>query len=436
MANNSRVGAAIETSGAEDAGQPGREGRAADSILLDAGGMVTGWPPTAAILTGRTSAEVAGRNFASLCQQRGMDSILESARTGDVTVALELNCAGGDAEAVEAEIVAQYGPGGRAAGFEIRLRPASENEIGGVAFAAEPEPDETARLHAHASPAFLVDSSDDFRILDSNDAAARLLGRPRGELAGLRLSDLVEVESPSSAKASESHLGAVATPPFARLVAGDGAIISCELSLIPIQWDLRRLSLCVLHDVSGWVGLRADLTKMNMELSRLARHDHLTGLFNRPMFLDTLELANARASRLGGLLGVLYIDLDGFKPVNDRFGHDAGDRVLIEVGRRLKAAVRSSDVVARLGGDEFGAILENLKRQDDSLKVARNIIERLSEPFDVDGECIELSASIGAVVASAAVQDSTMLVSRADRMMYEAKAQGRGKAAMVLVDPG
>jgi diguanylate cyclase (GGDEF)-like protein len=169
---------------------------------------------------------------------------------------------------------------------------------------------------------------------------------------------------------------------------------------------------------------------LNDELSRLARHDHLTGLFNRPMFQDTLELANSRVDRSGSLMGILYIDLDGFKPVNDRFGHDVGDTLLVEVVRRLKSGLRASDVMARLGGDEFGVIVENLKTRHDALKIAQNLIERLKEPFDVEGERVHISASIGAVVTARTVEDASALVTQADRAMYGAKSLGRGQAAL------
>jgi diguanylate cyclase (GGDEF)-like protein len=182
--------------------------------------------------------------------------------------------------------------------------------------------------------------------------------------------------------------------------------------------------------VTHWVDSKNELTRINLELSHLARHDNLTGLFNKPMFLDTLELANSRLERLDGLLGVLYIDLDGFKPVNDRYGHDIGDRVLVEVGSRLRGAVRTSDVMARLGGDEFGAILENLKAPRDALKVADLLIEVLAKPFIVDGKRIAISASVGAVVANRRVADSTRLLVQADRMMYRAKRLGRARSAL------
>lgn len=403
--------------------------------MVDRNGLVTTWPVVAAILTGRTSSEAEGRRFASFCLNGDFQSALEAGTSGTAKVTLELGCADGGAETVQAEIIPRPGQGTAVDGFEIRLHQAGEHDVGGVAFAQTNNNEEPLPLDAQASPAFLIDATDDLRILDANDAASSVLGRPAGELTGLKLSELVELDR-SRTVVAELQTPATPAPMFARLVGDAGTIRSYGVSMVPVLWESRRLSLCVLYDVSGWVGLRADLTKMNVELSRLARHDHLTGLFNRPMFLDTLAIANARLNRLGGLLGVLYIDLDGFKPVNDRLGHDAGDRVLVEVANRLKLAVRSSDVVARLGGDEFGAILENLKRREDCLKVARNIIDRLSDPLHVDGERFDLSASIGAVVVSEGVSDSGALVTRADRMMYKAKALGRGRAALAPSDPG
>lgn len=206
----------------------------------------------------------------------------------------------------------------------------------------------------HDSAAVLVDAGD-MRILDANPRALGLLGYSVADLAGRDFTDLIE-----SRRIKDGAVAGRPAPVCYRLTGPDGESTFHGVSSATFTHEGRSVALYLFCDVTLWIDLKTNLENRNLELSHLARHHHLTSLFNRLMFRDTLELANARLGRLGGCLGVLYIDLDGFKKVNDRLGHDAGDSVLVEVARRLRDGVRTSDVAARLGGDEFGVILENL----------------------------------------------------------------------------
>lgn len=277
---------------------------------------------------------------------------------------------------------------------------------------------------AHNSAAVLVDAAD-IRILDANPKALTLLGRSAADIVGRVLPDLIEI-----CRTEDGAAVGWAAPVFYRLTGAGVGSAFYGVSSASFTHEGRLLALYLFHDITLWVDLKTDLKNRNLELSHLACHDHLTNLFNRLMFRDTLELANARLGRLGGCLGVLYIDLDGFKQVNDRLGHDAGDRVLVEVARRLKDGVRTNDAAARLGGDEFGIILENLHTPEDALKVAGNIIGLIAEPVSVAGETVCISASVGAAVTDRPVADAASLVTSADRMMFEAKSRGDGQAAL------
>ena len=273
------------------------------------------------------------------------------------------------------------------------------------------------------SPAVLVDAGDR-HILDANPRAVTLLGGAAAELVGKAFPEIVEPH-----RAEDGADGGRGPASF-RLAGADGESALYGITSASFVLKGRPVVLHIFYDVTEWANLKTELTDLNLELSHLARHDHLTNLFNRLMFQDTLELANARLGRLDGCLGVLYIDLDGFKQVNDRLGHDAGDHVLVEVASRLRGAVRTSDVAARLGGDEFGVILENLRSPEDALKVARQIIARVSEPISTADEAIQISASIGAAVTDRPLPDVATLVTGADTMMFEAKSGGRGRAAL------
>ena len=164
------------------------------------------------------------------------------------------------------------------------------------------------------------------------------------------------------------------------------------------------------------------LTELKDQLRHQALHDGLTGLANRSLLLDRLITATTMDS---GSSAVLFLDLDDFKAVNDGHGHEAGDDLLIQVGRRLEGCCRPSDTVARLGGDEFALLVTELANPDHVVTVARRIIEALSDPFTIGSSTIEVHASIGlAVIDNGADPDEVLKA--ADEAMYVAKGEGKG----------
>lgn len=169
----------------------------------------------------------------------------------------------------------------------------------------------------------------------------------------------------------------------------------------------------------------AELQESKVELRRQALYDELTALPNRRLFADRLDQAMAGAKRDGRTLALLYLDLDGFKPVNDRFGHAAGDRVLVEVARRLRSSVRESDTVARMGGDEFTLLLTTGHERNHAARVADLILQSLREPIEINHGAISLTASIGISVFPEHAAASDRLIELADHAMYAAKGLGR-----------
>ncbi|KAA0256564.1 MAG: diguanylate cyclase [Acidobacteria bacterium] len=182
-------------------------------------------------------------------------------------------------------------------------------------------------------------------------------------------------------------------------------------------------------DVTERQRAEEELRGTNRELLDQAFHDPLTGLPNRRAFVERLEAALARCGRERRRAALLYVDLDGFKEVNDRFGHAVGDQVLAAAARRLREAVRRADDVSRLGGDEFAVVVDGLAAHRDAELVARQVVESLSGPFAVAGVEVWVGASVGIAVApddGTTVED---LTARADRAMYAAKAGGKGRWA-------
>jgi diguanylate cyclase (GGDEF)-like protein len=156
----------------------------------------------------------------------------------------------------------------------------------------------------------------------------------------------------------------------------------------------------------------------------LAYHDGLTGLPNRQLFHDRLNNAARQASRYGRYMAVLFIDLDQFKPINDRFGHRWGDKLLKAVSERLSRCVRESDTVSRFGGDEFAIILSQISRKENAARTAEKIIEVLAEPFDVGFSRIVLSATIGISIFPEDSADVEKILDYADLAMYRARSKG------------
>ena len=199
----------------------------------------------------------------------------------------------------------------------------------------------------------------------------------------------------------------------------DGALFPIELSVTELHEGRQRLFTWVIRDIT-------DRKKAQSDLEHLAHHDTLTGLPNRNLFNDLMVRAIHRSTRTKQLLAVMFVDLDKFKPVNDDYGHDAGDAVLKAVAKRMASHVRSADTVARIGGDEFVAILENIDRAESAAMVAQKVITSLTEPVEVDGGIkVHVGASIGISIYPDDGATADALIKAADQAMYAVKAEGR-----------
>jgi diguanylate cyclase (GGDEF)-like protein len=169
--------------------------------------------------------------------------------------------------------------------------------------------------------------------------------------------------------------------------------------------------------------LVAELRRNQEQLRHSAHHDPLTGLPNRTLFLDRLTQALARADRhRDRRVGLLFLDLDGFKAVNDSLGHVAGDRLLVAVAERISQRLRRSDSAARLGGDEFAVLLEEVSGTEAVAAIAADLMARLSVPYDLEGRTVTAICSVGTAVAQADGESADDLLRRADAAMYAVKA--------------
>jgi diguanylate cyclase (GGDEF)-like protein len=176
----------------------------------------------------------------------------------------------------------------------------------------------------------------------------------------------------------------------------------------------------------------AQLAGAQDELERKALHDPLTGLANRALIVEHAESAFHRAKRTGDLIFVLYVDLDGFKTVNDTLGHDAGDELLIKVAARLNECVRDTDTVARVGGDEFAILLEQAASLPAVEGVAQRIVEQIAGPFVLASGTANIGASVGIAYGNTAGQSVAQLMKSADAAMYVAKKSGKGRHSVSI----
>lgn len=199
--------------------------------------------------------------------------------------------------------------------------------------------------------------------------------------------------------------------------SGEHLIISS--SRIPLR-DARG-------KIQGVLGIYSDITERQRDQQQLrnyAFYDSLTGLPNRRLLRERLEQGLGRMRRRKRSIALLYLDLDDFKRINDTLGHDAGDRLLVQVANRLRAVLRESDTVARLGGDEFNILLEDVKDASDVQRVAYKVLESLRTPIPIDGHEILVTTSIGVTLAPKDGADSETLLRNADIALYDAKDCG------------
>lgn len=182
------------------------------------------------------------------------------------------------------------------------------------------------------------------------------------------------------------------------------------------------------HLTASFNQLLSKLVSQQEELGHMALHDGLTGLPNRKLLADRMQQALARAKRHASQVAVLYMDLDGFKPINDTFGHDAGDDVLVEIARRLSALIRETDTLARVGGDEFVLLMVDLgtATEKPAQMLAEKCIAAVAQAVSVAGTDQRLGVSIGIAIANTESTPNTLLLA-ADKAMYDAKHQGRGR---------
>lgn len=182
--------------------------------------------------------------------------------------------------------------------------------------------------------------------------------------------------------------------------------------------------------VTHYAGIASDITLIKhheKQLERTAHYDALTGIPNRTLLSDRMKQAISRTAREQNMMAVCYLDLDGFKPINDTLGHEAGDRVLIEIAQRIQNTIRGGDTVARLGGDEFVILLLGQERGEECSQMLNRLLAAIAEPIDILDKLVAVSASIGVSIYPLDDEDTDTLLRHADQAMYVAKQSGKNR---------
>lgn len=262
-------------------------------------------------------------------------------------------------------------------------------------------------------------------VVYMNPVAEALTGFTQREAHGLPLTSVMRTFDES---------GERPVPPPTRACLEEGDVVQADQYVLlraGSEWAIRWSGAPVRDAegrIDGMVLAFSDITQilsLSRDMVHMATHDALTGLPNRVLMNDRVELALARARRAGEQIAVMFVDLDGFKRINDALGHSAGDTLLREVAARLRASCREEDSVARWGGDEFIVMLEKLHTRDAVVRRASHLLELLAKPLVVAGEEVCITASVGVCLGPRDGEDVETLLAHADLAMYRAKEEGR-----------
>ena len=282
----------------------------------------------------------------------------------------------------------------------------------------------------NAHDAFIAIDENDI-ILEWNRAAEQLLGWSRAEAIGQAMDQLIiPLDLRESHRRGMEYFLRHGTGPVINnrieinALRNDGRELPVEMTVGHIQRRAGHLFIAFLHDISERQAMRDSLEAM-------ALTDMLTGLPNRRAFSQKLPEAMARALRGDHLMALLFMDIDGFKYVNDQYGHEAGDELLRTFAQRLLHAVREVDTVARLAGDEFTVILEKIHAPADAVAVAEKILDVMREPFVLSAATVLVTSSIGiSMYGPALQQEPAVLLDQADQAMYVAKKAGKNRVRL------
>ncbi|MCL4687031.1 MAG: EAL domain-containing protein [Burkholderiales bacterium] len=365
-----------------------------------------GWNVDSVI--GRTVEEIIGAEGF-----REIEPYIRRVLSGETaTYERQLRTADGGTRVIEVNLLPQLDEAGKAISAFVLISDITRHRLSEQAVR---ESEERLRKFSDATHEGIVFHENGI-ITDCNDAGLRLIGYRYEELVGRPVLDFVAPESRDTVL-NNIRLG------YERgyegfIVHKDGTRVAVEMTGKVMPYKGKPYRMTVIRDIR-------DRKEAEARIQFLAHHDTLTGLPNRVLLMDRLEFILASARRREARVGVLFIDLDNFKTVNDSLGHAAGDSLLRQVASRIEGALRSVDVVSRLGGDEFLVVLPDLESEQAPVAVAEKLLAVVSEPVTLEGQVLSVSPSIGIAVFPRDGTTADTLIRNADAAMYLAKDRGR-----------
>jgi diguanylate cyclase (GGDEF)-like protein/PAS domain S-box-containing protein len=282
-----------------------------------------------------------------------------------------------------------------------------------------------------ANDCIVIVDAESLKVLYTNEAFLNRLGYTAEEAGALSLREIfADGESPIENVMARLKDADSRVPLNLQQRCRNGACIDTEVRCNALEVDGGHILAYVTCDVSLRKKHELQLIENQNRLDRMAHHDQLTGLPNRHYLTAFLPNAIAEAKASHSMLGVVFLDLDRFKHINDTRGHETGDKLLQEVAKRLRACVRDSDVVIRMGGDEFVVVFRNVKSYDEVTQGAGRIVETLTRPIVIDRHSLQTTGSVGVSLYPRDGSDMVELLKHSDTAMYQAKDRGRNNVQM------
>jgi len=283
----------------------------------------------------------------------------------------------------------------------------------------------------------VIVDADTHRIVYANSKIYDMGGFPEGAVIGRTCHGVLCPAETGQCPITDK--GQVVDNSERTMVRADGTLSSIIKTAVPMKLEGKNYLIESIVDNSDRKQMQLDLTEANecmqkeivkreemqKKIEHLAYHDHLTGLANRWLFTDQLDHALSLSGRMAKMLAIMFLDLDGFKMINDSLGHALGDQLLKEVSKRLVNTIRKSDVVARIGGDEFVIMIENEENIEAIKLVAEKVLNSFNEPYKLNGQECFVTTSIGVAVYPTDGENAETLLKNADIAMYKAKEKGR-----------